>query len=377
MHRESSLCTWNEIMNKIKTDITQSIISSLDINQRIGSIFTDAIILDTQFNIISISNDILETTGYITSDVHRQPISFFSASYDLKAALKEQLLPGYFEQQTFDILCKNGDTIPYSIAGFYMGLITDINGLIVLKLKNLEEIQKVNKELADKTSELDDFIYASAHSLRGPLATLKGLINLMSVTKKQGDIDFLIKQMNVFADRLDDKLHQLIYVAESDKIPTSGPESVSIQSIFQGLSNSIQEASIDFPVNFSCPVEDRQQAVDKGEMVLSLLNNLVLFFCHQPKKEENSLVLDVLANSSATEIMIRSKSFLICDSLIKKIKDVNFGYAEILKFPELINYYAAKKIMNKLGGDVQFMLVAYDEVVILMTVPRDQQLSLF
>src|SRR6187551_456230 len=150
MHRESSLCTRNEIMNEIKTDITQSIISTLDINQRIGSIFPDAIILDTQFNIISISNDILEAIGYITCDVSRKSISIFSASLDLKAALKEQLLPGYFEQQTFDILCKNGDIITYSIAGFYMGLITDVNGLIILKLKNLEEIKKVNKELAAK-----------------------------------------------------------------------------------------------------------------------------------------------------------------------------------------------------------------------------------
>ncbi len=364
-------------MSESKTDITQSVISPLDIHNRIGSIFPDSAVLDIQFNIVSISQNILDVTGYQLGEIKGCSVSVFSATSDFKLLMENRLQSGYFEEQPFDLRCKNGETLHYRISGFYMGLIADINGLIVLKFKNQDEIFQINRELKAKTKELDDFIYASSHSLRGPLATLKGLINLISVTTKQEEVDFLVKQMNVFADKLDEKLHQLIYVAESDKTPKSDVDHLTIQSISQSLIASAQEASIDFPVTFYCPVADQTQVVEKGQEILSMLNNLVLFFCQQPKTKENVLAFDSLSNNCATEIMIRSKGFLFNDLLIEKIKNVNFGYSEILNFPELLNYYATKKIMHKLNGNVQFMLIASDEIVVLMTIPRDTQLSLF
>lgn len=359
------------------SDITQCVISTHDINDRIGSIFTNSAILDTQFNIISVSLNIMEAMGYTRTDLQRKPVSLFNTAIDFKELLEHRLLPGYFEEQPFEMRCKNGETATYSISGFYMGLIADVNGLIVLKFRDVEEIDSINEELQAKTKDLDDFIYSSSHALRGPLATLKGLINLISLTKDQSEIEFLAKQMNVFAERLDEKLHQLIYVAESDKNPTPVLHQLSIQSIFESLSLSIGESSVDFPVRFSCPVVDREQLIENGELVLSMLNNITLFFCQQPKTERNRLVFDALQNSCACEMMIRARGFAFSDSLVERIKNVNFGYSEILSFPELINYYAAKKILLRLKGTIQFMLIASDEVVVLMTVPRDKQLSLF
>ena len=357
-------------MNKGQRDITQSILYSHDINQRIGTIFPDSAILDLQFNIISISHNILEATGFDSNEIKGNSVSILSSTPEFRKKLEAWLMPGYFEDQSIEVRCKNSRMLTYTISGFYMGLIADINGLIVLKFQNQDEIRLVNQELAAKTQELDDFVYASSHSLRGPLATLKGLINLATLTQKQEEIAFLLQQMTTFADKLDDKLHHLIYVAESDKNQVSDTKESSIQSIFLTLSKSIREASVDFPVDFCCPVFDQQQVIEKGQEIFSMLKNLVLFFCQQPKNKENMLVLDIHSGSSATEIMICSKGFLFSDSLIEKIENVNFGYSEILNFPELLNYYATKKIMNKLNGNVQFMLLNAEEVVVLMTVPR-------
>ncbi len=358
-------------MQDSNQDITYSLISSLDINQRIGSIFPDSVILDTQFNIVSISQNILEATHYTNNELKGKSISIFSTTTNFAAILEDRLSHGYFEEQSFEVRCKDGGIIQFVISGFYMGLIADVNGLIILKFKNLDEVNLFNKVLAAKTNELDDFIYASAHSLRGPLATLKGLLNLAKTTKTQEEMDFLLQQISVFADRLDDKLHGLIYVAESDKTPLPDSESRSITTVVEKLSASIREASFDFPINFQCPIADTQQVFEKGELTFSMLNNLVLFFCHQQKTKENLLILDAQSSSSTTEIMIRTKGFLLCDKIIERIKNVNFGFAEILNFPELINYYAAKKIMTKLNGIVQFMHIASDEVVVLMTIPKD------
>lgn len=360
-------------MNKVRTDITQTIISSQDINHRIGAIFPDSAVLDLQFNIISISHNILGATGYSSNDLKGKPVEILTESRDFKRTLEGWLLPGYFEEQSVNVRCKDSQILSYSISGFYMGLIADLNGLIILKFKNQDEVTEANRELAAKSLELDDFVYASSHSLRGPLATLKGLINIATLTTEPEEVTFLLKQMGLFADKLDEKLHHLIYVAESDKSPDSESGAKTIQSIFETLSASIQEASIDFPVDFCCPVVDQQHTIEKANEILSMLNNVVRFFCQQPKNEGNLLVLDIHSSSSATEIMICSKGFMFSSELIDKIANVNFGYSEILNFPELLNYYATKKIMNKLNGNVQFMLLNEKEVVVLMTVPRESQ----
>jgi PAS domain S-box-containing protein len=358
-----------------KTDITQSIISTHEVKHRISSILHDSVMLDVQFNVVTVSQNILDATGYTADDLHGKSVSVFSSTFDFRNLLEEQLRPGYFDERYFSIESKNGEQIPYLVKGFYMGLIADVNGLIVLKFKNLNETHRINTELTAKTKELDEFIYASAHALRGPLATLKGLINLAGTAKEKEEMDFLIKQMGVFAERLDERLHQLIYVSEADKTPQLASEDLDIKTIFKLLTICVDEASFDFRVDFRCSAIDQTQIFEKGNLILSILNNLMLFFCQQPKRKDNKLVFDALSSSSATEIMIRSKGFLFNESLIEKIKNVNFRYSEILNFPELINYYATKKIMNKLNGTVQFMHISRDEVVVLMTVPRDTRLS--
>jgi|GEM_PF-1990939 len=356
-------------MDENKKNIERTVTSSPSFDHRIASLFSDFAILDVAFNIISLSQNILNATGYTSSEVLHQPLSILSATSDFKTLLEDQVRPGYFEEHQFELRSKSGEVLSYTISGFYMGMAEDISRLIIIKFKLIEEIRQAPRE-HDLVAEVDEFIYTTSHLLRGPLATLKGLINLAHDPRSLKDMPYLLEQMNVFAERLDEKLHQLIYVAESDKSQKPA-ESLLINSIFQTLSSSVQEASIDFPVNFHCHVSDRQQVIEKGELVLSMLNNLVLFFCQQSKTEHNLLLFDALSSSSAIEIMIRSKGFLFSESLVEKMEHVNFGYSQLLNFPELINFYATKKIMSKLNGNVQFMLIASDEMVVVMTIPRD------
>jgi len=358
-------------------DIKQASVSTFDIKHRIGSIFPDSAVLDIQFNFVSISPNISEAIGYTSNELLSKHISILSITHNLIAMLEECLRYGSFEEQQFELRCHSGEIIRFGVSAIYMGLEADTNGLIVLRFKNQDEVNSINKKLIAKTAELDDFIYNSAHSIRGPLATLKGLINLAGVTRNTEENDFLFQQMNVFAGRLDEKLHQLICFAESDKMPEDVCEKLSIGYVFQALAKNIHEAIIDFPVHFSSSVLNQEETLENGGVVLSMLKNMALFFCQQPKAERNLLVLDAHFGSSATEIMMRSKGFVFSDTLIEKLRNVNFGYSEILKFPELVNYYAAKKIMYKLNGTVQFMHLASCEIVVLMTIPRDTKVLLF
>lgn len=358
-------------MGEHKPEVTKTLISSFEVKDRIGSIFPDSAILDLDFKILSISQNLLDATGYQRNEVQDKSISLFSTKDDCRELLATHLESGYFEEQTFDFRCKNGQAITCSVSGFYIGLVTDVNGLIVLRFVGKRNYAPDNDLKLAVANELDDFIYTSAHSLRGPLATIKGLIHLAKKTKDATEKAFLVDQMDIFAEKLDEKLHQLIYVAESDKAPCSIGEDLFIGTIFERLKMTLHDASVGFPTNFLCAVVDQEQPLEKGEQILSMLNNFMLFFGQQPKVQDNQLVFDVLCNSTAIEIMIQSKGILLSNALVEKINKLNFSYSDILNVPELLNYYAAKKIMLQMNGIVQFIHTDSDEVVILMNIPRD------
>jgi signal transduction histidine kinase len=360
-------------MPQDRLDITQHVFSTMDFRGKIGSIFPDSVILDNQFRFISISQNILEALGYSLSEIQNQCISLFSHASDLRKIIEDKLKTGYFNEEQLEIRSKFGDNIMYGVSGFYLGLIADMNGMIVLKFKNLDEINLMYDRLEAKTTELDRFVYLSGHSLRGPLATIKGLLNLTRMSTCQEEKNYLLSQIDLFAEKLDDKLYRLIYFAESDKEHESNIIDVDLEYICNALQLTIGEGKFDHPVRFRNLTEDKDMRFENGSVVLSLLRNVILFFCQQPKNENNELTLAAHCDKNATELIVRAKGFLFSDSIKEKLKSTAFGYSEILNYPELINCYAAKKIIFKLRGNIQFVQTHNYEVVVLMTFPKEAQ----
>ncbi|HEY0744307.1 MAG TPA: hypothetical protein VGD40_22725 [Chryseosolibacter sp.] len=355
-----------------ETDITRSVISNETIRQRIGAIFPDSLILDNKLRFVSISQNILEATGYTMDELRGHSLAIFSCIGNLHEEIKKRLRKGYFEEERFDIRSKNSTRIAYGISGFYLGLIADLSGMIVLKFKNLEEINLMYAQLDAKTEELDRFVYLSSHALRGPLATIQGLLNLTRLSDDINEIKQLNAKIETFAARLDDKLHRLILFAESDKGFESGNGPLGFQTICELLHTEMQESAFGQCARLSYKMQEPFLLMHHGHTVLSLMRNLLNFICSLEKTSDNQLVIDALGNSSAVEIIIRAKGFKTAQGISEKLQIVNFGYSEILSYPELVNCYAAKKIVFKLKGSIQFIVIPPAELVVLITLPRPE-----
>ena len=350
---------------------------STETHQRIGSILSDTILLDAHFNFISVSHNILESTGYTHHELLGNPFSILSRKDNIQKLLEEKLSSGCCQEEHIEIQSKNSGTIMYAVSGFLLNQLSNNSELILLKLRNLDEINLMYDRLEAKTAGLDRFVYLSAHSLRGPLATIKGLINLAKISRDPVEMKFLIAQLDSYAEQLDDKLHRLIYFAESDKEYESEHEEINFSNIVELLRSNSIEGSVDHPVSFIAEADEPLMTLDNGKMILSLLRNLIQFFCQQPKSNCNSIRVDAHVNRPTMEIILRVSGFLFEETLREKLRNTSFGYSEILNHPELINCYAAKKIIFKLKGNIQFTLLHSGDIVVLMTLPRNIQLSLF
>ncbi|MCW3082710.1 MAG: hybrid sensor histidine kinase/response regulator [Bacteroidetes bacterium] len=78
-------------------------------------------------------------------------------------------------------------------------------------LKKRAEYERENnwKKLLEANHELKTFIYRASHDIRGPLSSMKGLINVAKL-EKGDDLNSLIKMMDVSAEKLDKILIDLI-----------------------------------------------------------------------------------------------------------------------------------------------------------------------
>ncbi len=356
-------------MERTEKDITQIVISSETVRQRIASIFPDSVIVDNKFRFVSISQNILESIRYTYDELKGNSLSILAYSCELQEEIEKRLRMGYFEEEQFELRTKNDTKITFGISGYYVGLIADINGMIVLKFRNLDEINLMYARLEAKTEELDRFVYLSSHALRGPLATMQGLLNLTKMSDDFVEIRDLISKVESFAEKLDDKLHRLILFAESDKGSESSHDPLCFPSICNILKHEISESNIGPSVYFNYKVQEPDVKINEGLVVLSLLRNLVGFICNLPRTTRVHVAFDALTSTSAIEIIIRANGFEISPELSEKLRTVNFGYSEILSYPELINCYAAKKVVYKLKGNIQFILNPPQELVILITLP--------
>jgi len=101
------------------------------------------------------------------------------------------------------------------LSGFYLGLISDLTGYIVLRIKPVDEINLLNRQLERSRQELDEFIYRASHDLRGPLATIRGLTNIMKLQKPNDEMKSLIAMLETSATKMDNRLSRLHYYRKS------------------------------------------------------------------------------------------------------------------------------------------------------------------
>lgn len=201
-----------------------ALIAESDIVPKLATIFEDSVILDGRFQIVMASNPTLHTLGYTLEELQGQSISRLGrADEDLQPMLQAALGTGFFEEIVISLQTSNGKSVVFGVSGFYLGLISDLNGYIVLKLKNLDIIRQLNQQLEDNRGALDKFIQRTAQDLRGPVSTIRGLIHMLKNHPDDTALGLLADMLEVNATQLDDRLCKLLLLAESGSQPPCAP----------------------------------------------------------------------------------------------------------------------------------------------------------
>lgn len=226
--------------------------------------------------------------------------------------------------------------------------------LIISVAQDITDRKHAEQELIFKNNELDTFIYRASHDLRGPVASLLGLYNVV-----QTEFDEDTHAMKYFEHyhksvlRLNKILHNLIdltKIKEKEINPSEVDLNDIISNCLSSLSNIEHFENIHFKIRNEVDFKLHTDANSIGTILFHLLENAVNFIQlnnPQPfvkldvKHESNFLIIEVTDNGVGIKKELQSEVF----NMFYRANERSTGSG--------LGLYIVRYAVEKLNGSIQ------------------------
>ncbi|MBI1769739.1 MAG: HAMP domain-containing histidine kinase [Bacteroidetes bacterium] len=214
--------------------------------------------------------------------------------------------------------------------------------------KNLAIVNK----LAQANHVIDKFISSCSHSMRGPLKTIQGLVNLVSKEENTEvkDSNHMLELIQKTADQMEHVLIELEEFLENSKTDLKVDE-VDVSEIISELQNRFHEDLEERSIECSFQVSKNTKLVtDKTRLttILShILSNAINYY--DPGKVKRRIWIDVRIFSSSYEVSIKDNGIGIASTCVSKIFHPFYKGTEKSKGAG-IGLYVVKEVIEKMKG---------------------------
>jgi hypothetical protein len=357
-------------MNSV--DTLQGLISETEIRSNLQSIFPDSIILKNHFKILTVSPQIANALEYETQELVERNIEILSDNKSFTNMLEQELSKGFFDNLVVSLKGKT-KSLDCKISGFYMGLISDINDIAILKVKPMNDSEVLNKQLETSRNELDEFVYRTTHDLRGPLATMRGLINLMKLehATTTESMKYLIQLLDSHSQTLDERLFNLSYLAESAH-PKTVDQNLDCAVIESTLRSSLEENVAINGVDFNFISPSQIFKVSNAQLTISMLNQILLHLISLPTGSEAKLVYTVEDEGPHVRVVITADGFLSNYQVRKAVSQSEALYTNVITYSNLINFFAAMKNADRLRASLRVDYIFEMSQQISVLIPKSK-----
>ncbi len=236
-----------------------------------------------------------------------------------------------------------------------------------------KELLNTNESLSKVNDELDNFIYKTSHDIRGPLASLKGMVNLARMDVKDEKALGYLGKLDLTAEKLNVILTRLLIVNRINHAELK-PESVHFEPMLQEILLLEVKKGIPAKVNIEYNVDPAVILHSDREMVRLILENLIdnsiKFHNESPrvdsfvkvlvKQDHGNVVVHVLDNGVGISQLSKENIFHMFVRASERSETGGIGL------------YLAKIATEKLGGEIS-LLPTEDVTEFQVKFPNDLQ----
>jgi len=229
---------------------------------------------------------------------------------------------------------------------------TSVNKFLCLKLKFATRSE--NSDLVKINKELDSFVYSVSHNIRGPIASLIGLLNLAKYehASSTDNLSTIHIMMESRIKRLDATLKEILRYSQNARHEVRFERTEIIPLIKETFENLRYMNEFD-KVEKQTLVRQNYVLNTDAHRVKIILNNLVsnVIKYRDPKKPGTKLVVKALIDCDRLQLVVEDNGIGIANEFLPRIFDMFFRATNIGEGDGL-GLYIVKETVIRLRGEI-------------------------
>jgi signal transduction histidine kinase len=358
------------------SNFSTPLFSNNKILKNIARIFPDSLIMNEQRQIISLGDNVGRLLGCTLLEVGGWDISALFANTSAATEFQHHLAKGSCENLVAHLRYQRNRNVHINcwISGFYLSPIGDSMGIAIVKIEAMDELGIHDNHFTANNDDLDEFVYRTTHDLRGPVATIQGLLSLINLerSKLTDYLKTLIEHIEKSAQILSDRLFNLNYLSETANCKTVNYnlDSAELESRLRStLEQNLAINNIEFHIKSS----KRFYGGVNASLTTGLLNHLLLYFISLPRNDAATITYSIEVVKPGILIKITSQGFLTTHQHRQAIVNKDSLYTTIISYAELINFFAAMKSAERMRASISIdsMLETSQEISVVVPTCSD------
>ncbi|MGN6646226.1 MAG: ATP-binding protein, partial [Cytophaga sp.] len=241
-----------------------------------------------------------------------------------------------------------------------------------MKIEALRELKEQNEQILKINKELDSFIYSISHSLRGPLSTVSGLLNLAEIEggANNKNVKELHQMMETCIKRLDTTLGQMVDQSKNARLDID-TEAIDINAI---IDKSIKNVSYlpgsentEVTVINTSKVSFYSDAYRLEVIFNSLLSNAIKY--RDFTKEKAIVLIQYVCTPETVAISFKDNGLGIPEKFLPKVFNMFYRASERSDGAGL-GLYIVKEFVEKLKGTVNISSVENESTTVTIILPN-------
>ncbi|MCF6361363.1 MAG: PAS domain-containing sensor histidine kinase [Cyclobacteriaceae bacterium] len=217
-------------------------------------------------------------------------------------------------------------------------------------------LRQSNLELNLVNKDLDSFLYKSSHNLKGPIARILGLLNLIKLEKKPSEIphyiDYIEKEATIM-NHLTDQLtaYHNIYSYESSE----SAEKIDLESLLKTLLYKQKKTLESIPFKYNIDIKESIQLYCNRALLTLVLENILdnaLQYNKGKKRSGHQINLKAQLLNEWVEIKIRDNGEGISNEILDDIFTM-FYKGNLTSEGNGLGLFLVLKAVKKLDGKIE------------------------
>ncbi|NJM26656.1 MAG: HAMP domain-containing histidine kinase [Bacteroidia bacterium] len=228
------------------------------------------------------------------------------------------------------------------------------------------------EELLKAKTAIDQFLYSCSHSLRGPLKSISGLVNLLRASQDNPDLDpkMVLTSIDKTVKKMESLLNELEqFLANSKKdLTTRAVDSQRVMTLVMGeYLDQLGEKGItfDMSIDASMPLY-----TDEGRLRVifsNLIGNAIVF--HDAAKQKKEIFVGIKVFNDHAEFEVRDNGIGMPSDVQSKIFDLFFRGSQQSTGCG-VGLYIVKEVLDKMGGDIRVFSSPGQGTTFSFTIPN-------